>query len=165
MINLVFIFILSLFINPYFHPLHVSVTTVDYNETEDEFIISIKLFKDDFEKIVNHKYNADLDIMNCNFYNSDSLFIEKYINEHFSMKFDGKNVLRKQEYINSVCNEESIWVSFKIKSIEPKKKIEISNSLLTDLYDDQKNLLIFKYKKTDKGIQFNRKTTLVEFTL
>ena len=163
------ILVLFIFLNSYFcktfHPLHVSVTSIDFVEDKGEFKVSIKLFKDDFEKIVNNKYQVNLDIFNCNIQNADSIFIEKYILEHFSMKFDGKNILKKELHCTSICNEEAIWVSFKFKTAKPKRTIVIKNSLMNDLYNDQKNLVIFKMKDIEKGIQFNNKTTIAEFDL
>jgi hypothetical protein len=145
--------------------LHVSITTVDYDENSDAFTLSFKLFKDDLEKIVNHKYSTDLDIINCIFIDKDSLFLEKYILEHFSMKFDGKNALKRQEFLYTSCNDEAIWLYFKIIKTKPTQEIEIKNTLMTDLFNDQKNLLIFKFEDFEKGVQFNKKKDTMKFTL
>jgi hypothetical protein len=163
--KLYFIVAINIFIGSAFHPLHVAVTSIDYIESKDEFKVSIKLFKDDFKIIIDSKYGIDTDIINCNLTETDNIYIEKYIEEHFSMKFDNKNNLKKTSYFPVECNDDSIWISFTIENKGLKKEVEIKNTLMNDLYDDQKNLVIFKYKNIEKGFQFNRKTTLVEFTL
>ncbi len=33
-----------------FHPVHVSVTSMEYNKAEQVFLVSFKVFTDDFEK-------------------------------------------------------------------------------------------------------------------
>lgn len=147
------------------HPIHVSVTSIEYIESENAYQISMKLFKDDFETIIDYKYQIDTDINNCMLNDSDTIYIIKYIEEHFSMKFDGKNSLKKKIFLPITCNEEAIWLSFKIQNIVPMHNVEIGNTLMNDLYNDQKNLVIFKHNDIEKGFQFNKKTAFIEFAL
>ena len=53
---------LLLFFILVFHPVHVSVTSMEYNEGENIFLVSFKVFTDDFETIVEEKYGVNLNL-------------------------------------------------------------------------------------------------------
>jgi hypothetical protein len=45
------------------------------------------------------------------------------------------------------------------------RKVSITKLLLTELYDDQKNLLIFTHKNTQEAFQFEKNKTNFEFSM
>ena len=57
-INSIFIFLLRL--NSLMHPVHVSITNVDYLQNENKVELSIKVFKDDFQLLFVHLYQLNL---------------------------------------------------------------------------------------------------------
>jgi hypothetical protein len=54
-------------------------------------------------------------------------------------------------------NEDSVWLyySFICQELEIKSAT-IHNTIMMDMFDDQTNLLIFKYLDFERGYQFNR---------
>ncbi|NPA67446.1 MAG: hypothetical protein GXO50_02435, partial [Chlorobi bacterium] len=93
-----FILLISVFgfkNNETLHPVHFSVTNMEYNEQNKEFDISIKLFADDFEKIVNRNYNVVLNLGKENCLKNAGEYIDKYVKKHFIIIFDKKLVSKK----------------------------------------------------------------------
>ncbi len=131
------------------HPIHVSVTNIEYIDKDKEFNISIRIFVDDFEKIINQKYNANLKFKNTDINNNK--YINKYISEHFSINNSKKKLL----FIKKEIKVDAIWLYYKYKRKMKIKSIEIKNTLMTDLFHDQTNLLIFSYKNFNTAIKFN----------
>ena len=62
-------------------------------------------------------------------------------------------------YKNSELKDITLWLYYDIKYSGTVKNVKIFNSLITDLYPDQNNLLIFTYKNTQKALKFSKKNT------
>jgi len=148
-----------------FHPVHVSVANIEYSTQEQKFDISIRLFQDDFEHIIRQKYGVELNIGKENEHKNSSEYINKYVNENFSVKFNGKNIDDKKLILKRKKVEDiTVWLYYEIKYKPELKNVEIKNSLMTDLYRDQTNLLIFTYKKKQKALTFNSKNKIHNFS-
>ncbi len=146
------------------HPVHVSVTNMEYITEESKFEISFRLFLDDFEEIIAQKYGVKLNIGKKSELKNSNEYINKYVYEHFSAKFNDKNINSKKIILKKKKVEDvTIWLYYEIKYKPVLKNVEIKNSLMTDLYKDQKNLFIFTYKKKQKALTFNRKNTIMNF--
>ncbi|MFC2121950.1 DUF6702 family protein, partial [Bacteroidota bacterium] len=44
------------------HPLHVSLTNIEYQKEDKTFKIAFKIFTDDFEEILNRKYSVVMNL-------------------------------------------------------------------------------------------------------
>lgn len=153
-INSIFIFLVSLF--SIMHPVHVSITNVDYVQDENKAEISIKVFKDDFQLLFAHLYHINLDVNNIE---NDSIVLEKintYFSNHFKVNINDKENL-KLKFRDLKKNEDSIWFLYETRISEEPETIEFTNTILLDLYFDQKNMLIFSYKEKEQGFMFNLK--------
>ena len=148
------------------HPIHVSVTNIDYNSKSKLFDISVKLFADDFSKILNSKYRTKINFENKN--KNDNRYVDKYIKENLKLFLNNKNINNKKLKLTQVKYkkvENVVWLYYKYKYSENPKKVKIINTLMNDLYRDQKNLLIFTYKKTQKAFKFDKSKTTENFTI
>ena len=160
--------ILSLiFASPLSHPVHISVTNIDYKIKENKFDISVKLFLDDFEKIINKNEKVHLNLGKRNELSNANFYIQKYISEHLMFSFNHKRfkskklILLKKE-IKSDENTVWLYLEYKQKKV---KDLKIINTLMNDLYRDQKNLLIFTCKNTEKAIKFTFSKTDENFKI
>ena len=140
------------------HPIHLSITNIDYNEGRKKFEISFRLFEDDFRQIIFQKYAVKINLKNINENKESQEYINKYINEHFSLVINGqKTTPENMKFVKSEIEDINLWLYYEIKEKKQVSNVEIFNSLLTDLYRDQKNLLIFTYKNTQKAFTFTKK--------
>ena len=147
------------------HPIHISVTNVYYNDTEKLFDVSIKLFTDDFEKIINENYNTKLNLGKTNENKGCNEFIDKYIHKNLSFKINNENLIKSTKLFEKrLVYGNVIWLYYKIKFTPiTNKKIIAENSLMNDLYSDQKNLFMFTYKNTKEANKFEKNNTKFEF--
>ncbi len=161
---IIFLFLNSGYI--YSHPVHISIVNIDYNESEQIFQISIKLFTDDFEQIINRNNNIILNIGKANEHKKCNEYINQYIKNHLIFKINNKNLLKNSTLIKKEDNNEEdvTWLYYKIK-YSTGKKVSISNTLLNDLYNDQKNLFIFTFKNTQEAYKFEKNKTNFEFLI
>ena len=137
------------------HPMHISVTNMEYNNEKQAFDISVKMFTDDFEKALDYKYGIKANIGKDNEIDDLSGYFSKYAKENLLFFLDGKNNIGTQvKFLKKEMNFEATWLYFELKTDRKIKDVKIKTTFLNDLYPDQKNLLIFTYGEFQEGFQF-----------
>ncbi|MCG8410422.1 MAG: hypothetical protein MI739_03960 [Bacteroidales bacterium] len=152
---------LLIFLGLGMHPIHVSVTNMEYFPNTKELEFSTKIFKDDLQLLFIHLDRLDID-----FNNNDSILrYQNRIKSYFEKKINISinNIDQKYSYKKFKTNKEAIWLTFSIKIRDTVRSIKIKNTLLLDLYLDQKNLFILKLNDSQKAYQFNIKNTTHTF--
>lgn len=143
-----------------FHPVHVSFTNVEYIKEKKQFQILFKIFADDFDLILKNKYNVFLNLENGEKPNGYEKIVTKYILEHFRIVIDNKDFTESRfRFLNLEFKEKAVWLHYIYKFKGPGDSFELWNSLMTDLYYDQTNLLIFNYNSFQKAIRFTNDKT------
>ena len=145
--------ILHLFFACYPHPLHVSVTNIEYNQEKKTFALAFKIFTDDFETIIFNKYGVELKLGKEDELQDYEKYINQYVFEHFCIEINEKN--KKLRFKHKKMNDIAVWLYYDFKNKENIKFVAITNSLLCDLYKDQTNLVIFNYFDIQKGFSFD----------
>ena len=162
MLKLLYISLIALL--PMKHPIHVSMTNIEYNATDNSYDIIIKVFTDDFEKNIYNLYKVKLNTEKENEYQNYANIVSKYINKYFKIKFDNKTY--KLTFISKKSNFEATWLSFKLSGISKTvNKTEIINNIMNQFYRDQTNLLIFTKQDLQKAFNMNYTDTIVKFNL
>lgn len=145
-----------------YHPVHVSMTNVEYIQEENVIRYSLKMFKDDFKGIISKNYGHILNYEE-KFNDKDKHYIKKYIDHNFNIQLNSKELVQTK-FVNYKTNDESIWIYFNCDFEVDLKELYIKNSLLLDMFDDQKNLVIFKHGKSEKGYMLNNRNKNIEIT-
>ncbi len=148
-------FIILFSINSVMHPVHSSVTNISYNPKGKHFDITIRLYKDDFQNIILKKYNYQLYLENNTLSDSANFYISDYIKHHliFIVKKKGYN---SYMFTGWKTNFEAIWLDFKLPFNKKPETLTLHNSLLNDLFNDQKNMVIFSFSKKEQGLIFSK---------
>ncbi len=146
------------------HPVHVSLVNVEMSKNKHSFEITAKFFKDDFQTIILHKTGFSIDIHSAILVDAEKKAVCDYMNEH--LKFNWQAA----EYSFISCtkkqiDELSVWYFIKIPIKQSKGSLEIRNSLLLDLYNDQSNLFIFSYPENEISHIFNNKKRQTVFEI
>jgi len=146
------LFILYIYLALSVHPVHVSITNVEYKQEEKKMEISVKVFKADMQLLFIH-----LDQVNIDFNNLDSIQkninrISNYFDSHLNIISDSDNKMKF-----NMLEFEGDWVLFyyDLQVNNLKDEFFIANSIMFDLFYDQKNMLIFSNDNREKGFMFN----------
>ena len=160
-----FLGLLFLLLNSgFYHPVHVSVSTIDLDVQTGEIAISIKLFSDDFETIVNHNYNAQLALSEQVDPGENIKYIKKYIDSAFKLAINGEDI-DELSFLQHQMNEEAIWLFYEYVCETKIRSVRIINSLMNDLYPDQTNLVIVSFQDQQNGYRLNNKNTEISFRI
>ncbi|MDQ0637044.1 hypothetical protein QF042_000609 [Pedobacter sp. W3I1] len=121
------------------HPLHVSTTEVNFNAKDKTLEVSCKIFSDDFEAILTKLYKQKTDLSNPNMKSTMDELVKKYLLSHLQLKANGKAVA--MNYIGFEIDHEATNIYLEVEKISSIKSIEVSNTILYDMFDDQMSIV------------------------
>jgi hypothetical protein len=141
------------------HPLHVSVTHVKFQEDTNCIAYSIKLFSDDFEHLINAKYNTLLSFkQRTRMTTKEQDAIVDYINGNFRIT-DSKGDLLTTEFQGWKIEDDAVWLFFCALNESISSTFTITNTLFLELFADQTNLVIAECHDKQSGYTLNRRDT------
>lgn len=152
------------FTNSNIHPIYLSVAEVDYFTEKREIQVALKIFTDDLEAAIRKegkKVNLDTpkEIENADVY------IEQYLKKKFNIKVNNKENL-PVNYVGKEYLDDATWIYFSYKTPKRVKTITIKNSVITELYDSQKNLTHLKKDRTlINSKHFTKKRSTATFNI
>ncbi len=127
------------------HPVHISVTEINYSEKDKSFQITSRLFIDDLELSIRAKRNdADLDIMEPKGGLSTKQLVIDYMTEHFKVKLDGKAC--KLIFLGVEKEDLSLICYIEIENVKKIKTVEVFNDAIMSTHEDQSNLIHITFR-------------------
>jgi hypothetical protein len=146
-----------------FHPLHISVTEIEYNEKVEALQIISRIFVDDLEVAIRAKTELpDLDILNPKKGLTTKGLIADYVKGHLKIRLDGK-----EQQLNFLGYEEenlAFICYIEIEKVKNFKVIEVENTVITEAFDDQSNLVHVTYKGPIKSMRLMKDKPSDKFT-
>ncbi|WP_019037991.1 DUF6702 family protein [Psychroflexus tropicus] len=124
------------------HEFYLSVTDITYIEEEKTIQIISRVFIDDFENVINTRYQKDFKLIPRLEVEEIDDYVEKYIRDKFSLETgDG---LLKYKYLGRKYEDDMVYLFLEIEEVRNFDYLTVKNSILTDLFEDQKNMIHFK---------------------
>lgn len=137
------------------HPIHISVTEINYNEKSKSFQIVSRIFVDEMELGVRAQLKQpDLDILEPKNGSTTQVLIQNYLAQHFKIKIDGKPT--KQIFLGFEKEDVSLVCYIEIENVKKLKTLEVMNDVVTEIHDDQSNLVHVTYKSPVKSVRLTR---------
>lgn len=133
------------------HKFYVSVTNVGYSEKDDALQITTRIFIDDLEAILLERYDITTKLATENESKLADEYLEKYLRKKFQVQINGEPKtydLIGRKYDNDVCVFYLEIAKIELPSVT---SIQIQNEVLTDLFDEQQNVVHFKINGKKKS--------------
>lgn len=145
------------------HPFHVSVTEINHNATDKTLEISCKIFTDDFEKVMAKNYKTKVDLSKPEMKSAMDSLVKRYVTSHLLVKADGRLV--NYSYLGFENDHEATFCYIEVEQIPSIKKMEVSNSILYDQFDDQMNIMhiIVGGKRQSNKVNYPEKDLVFNF--
>lgn len=135
-----------------FHPIHLSITEVDYNEKSRALQMTVRIFIDDLELSIRKKVNEEeLDLLEPGNGRKTDDLVKAYLADVVKVKVDKKQA--KLNYIGSEIEGPAIICYVEIENIKKFTTIEFTNKIILETHDDQSNLVNVNYKDKVKSIR------------
>lgn len=141
------------------HKYYISNTQIEYVENKKSVQIISRLFIDDFENVLQERYDENL-IIDDKSDKSVDIYVERYISEKFKIKINGKS--QKLNYLGKKIDPGIVKCYLEIEGVNRIEDIAVTNKLLFDLFIEQQNIVKIKiYNKEKSFILSERKDTNV----
>jgi len=159
-----FFLIISLLLNPYkgnkvAHDFHISRCEINYETTSGDVQISAHIFIDDLEDAIKgtNKKQAYIgtskEIADCD------LMIESYIKNKLKISSGNKQLSYSILGKEVTADKLAVWCHFEVLGIKNIKSLHVTNTILTEIYNDQKNIVDFTVDNKKKGFTIFNTTT------
>lgn len=147
----------------YLHPIHVSVTEIEFDEKEKSLEIMMRVFIDDLELTLRNKLNQpELDILEP----KNGLTIDQmagdYVKDHFRITLDNK--VQKIVYLGHERESDAFIFYIEVTNVKKWKTIQVFNDLFTETHDDQSNLVHVTVRDKVRSLRLTRNTPLDKLT-
>ncbi|EMQ94502.1 hypothetical protein D778_00785 [Xanthomarina gelatinilytica] len=132
-----------------FHKYYVSVTQIEYVKKQQSVQIISRIFLDDFEDVLQARYNEKLflgpqmETVDANFY------IERYLKTKMIMKINGEE--KTLNFIGKEYENDIVVCYLEIEGVKNIDTFEIENTVLFDLYAEQQNIVRTKINSKNKS--------------
>jgi hypothetical protein len=136
------------------HPMHVSVTEIEMDEKDKRLEIMMRVFIDDLETTLKQSLKQpEFDIMNPKGQTVDQI-MEAYLKSHFRISLDSKQQIVK--YLGHEQENEAFIFYVEVDNVKKWNTIQVQNDIITEVYDDQSNLVHVTWLETVRSLRLTR---------
>lgn len=147
----VFIYAWSLWV----HPIHISVTEIEYDEREKELEIMTRIFTDDLELAIRAQRNdPELELLNLPVETKLDDLVKPYLLEQINIQLDGKTQTLK--YLGHEQDGDALVFFIQIQPVKKWKSITVQNQVLVETYDDQSNIVHVTVREKTRSMRLMR---------
>ena len=138
------------------HKFYVTVTNIAYSEKDDAIQITSRIFIDDLEKTLKERFDITAKMATDNELKSLDTYIEKYLKSKFIIEINDEQ--KEFTYLGKKYDNDIVVVYLEIPKVNfPKiKTIAATNEILTDMFEDQQNVVHFKLAGKKKSFVLTR---------
>lgn len=133
------------------HPLHLSITNITYEN--GKLSISMKTFRDDWETSYFHFHGKQISFKETE--NHNIPWFGKYLSDHFYISIKKGELPFRLKIDSITINDDVMLIEMSGELKGNPKSLYIYSALLTDIFPDQTNLVIFEFRKKETGIKFD----------
>ena len=138
------------------HPYHISVCDIEHNSESKSLQVSQRVFLDDLEEVLNQRFDIQIDVTHPkNPAYRDSL-IQVYLFENINIRVDGKE--KKRSYVGNEIEEDGMWCYIEYFGVKKVSTLDIKNTVFFNKFDDQANIVHFKYAGKTKSLKLDLAT-------
>ena len=149
------VFSFLLFLSGLLHPIHVSVTEINYSEKDNALQIISRIFIDDLELSIQRDLKDDyIDILKPVGGKTTDQLVSAYLLNHMKVKVDGKS--QPLNYLGHEVDGLAIICYIEITNIKKLKSVEAMNDVIMEVHPDQSNLVHVTYKEKIKSVRLVR---------
>lgn len=145
---------LGIFLLAFRHAFYVSICTVDENLKTASLELTFRIFTDDLEKSLLDEYGVNLHLGAKNEHaKADSLLFD-YIKNSFALQLDkGRTAMH---FVGKEVEIDLTWIYLEIAVQKKFRLVKVSNRMLIDSFDSQKNIIHLNIHGQKKSLLFHK---------
>ncbi|MFT6797882.1 MAG: hypothetical protein ACJART_003036 [Maribacter sp.] len=125
------------------HKFYISVTNISYSEKDDALQITNRVFIDDMNSVLKERYDIDAALGSDEESALGQEYLEKYIRSKFGITRNDETI--DYRLLGTKYDADVIILYVEVPNIDLPSvmSIGIENEILTDLFDEQQNVVHF----------------------
>ena len=135
-----------------FHKFYVGVFQIDYFKEKKDVQITARLFIDDLEKALHKKHNKHFYITTKDEVADANSYIAMYLQDKLKIKINNK--IQTIQFLTKEQEDNIVICYLKINFKDNIQDLEITNNVLSDIFNEQQNLLHLNINGNKKTILF-----------
>lgn len=136
---------------PATHDFHLSRCEINYETASGDIQIAAHVFIDDLELALKKSGIHSLYICTPKESERAQAAIEAYMHQKLSFYVNGKKIVPIMLGKEASDDLMAVWCYFEISGNKNLRQLKIENKILTELFNDQKNIVDFTVNKRKKG--------------
>lgn len=140
-----------------FHKFYVGVFQIDYLKEKKAVQITARLFIDDLEKALYKKHNKHFYLTTKDEISDANSYIASYLSEKLKIKINNK--VQTLQFLFKEQENNIVICYLKINFKDNMKELDISNTILSDIFKGQQNLVHLNINGNKKTILFTNTET------
>lgn len=137
------------------HPMHVSVTEIEFDEKSKALEMTMRIFADDLETTMRKRFNRPtLDIMSPPQDLTIDQMMSAYITEHYKISLDNK--IQRPHYLGHERDGDAFVFYIEVTGVKKWKTITITNDVLHEMFDDQSNMVHVTVRGQIKSLRLTK---------
>jgi predicted RNase H-related nuclease YkuK (DUF458 family) len=139
------------------HKFYVGVFQIDYFKEKKAVQIIVRLFIDDLEKALYKKHNKHIYITTKDEIAEANTLIANYLSEKLKIKINNKS--QSLQFLTKEQEDNIVICYLKIPFKDNIKDLEITNTVLSDIFKEQQNLVHLNLNSNKKTLLFTNTET------
>lgn len=136
------------------HEFHVSTTNVDYAPDREQVQITMHIFIDDLELALIAAGAPKLYIGTPDEMQQTSQHLSRYLEKNFRLTWNGQYLPTGLLGYEVSEDMQALYIYLSGNTQQPMRQIQVENTVLTEIYDDQKNIVKVKGEQGKKRTTF-----------
>jgi hypothetical protein len=148
---LLFVRLVAIFISVNIHAYYVSVSEIYHNPKNNSLEISMKIFIDDLELAIRKIENSEFTLSDQGAGADTKKSMEAYLSDKFQIEINEQPV--DMHMIGYELEDDAVLCYIEIIKVQEINTINIENTILCEIYEEQINLTHFQYKGQLKSLK------------
>ncbi len=134
------------------HDFHVSKCLIEYNEQERALQISLHLFIDDLEEALRQQGADKLFLCTEKEAADAGQHLGRYLEQNFILEVNGRQAA--YHFLGKEISDDlaAVWCYLEVPEVDQMEQLAVTNKILTEVYDDQKNIVSVFGPGNQKGL-------------
>lgn len=154
--NIFFISLFVLLTSMTTHKFYVGIYQINHDAKKKMIQVTARIFVDDINDALEKKFHKKTYIGEKNESTEDENLLKKYLSEKFLLKVNGEKKLLT--FLSKEMENNVLICYLNIREISKIKTLEVENSIITEIYDEQQNIIQANFNGEKKNLLLTSET-------
>jgi hypothetical protein len=145
------------------HKFYLSLTEIHIREDKKAVEISMRIFPDDLDRAIEMTRGVNPRILTKFEHDSADAWIMEYLARNFFVRINGKQI--HCSFLGKEAESDAVWCYLEAPLPGTPDNIQVQNTLLTEIFQDQKNIIQVYYKEYNRGALLDRNRSTEKFII